>query len=571
MPLTLWRHMTLELWRLVLLSASVLVTVIAFAAAVKPLADGALTPGGAMKFMLMAIPPMLAYALPFAASFGTTLAYHRMAQDNEITAAQAGGLSHRTLIVPALVSGLLMAGALAALNEQVIPRFLRGMERMVTLDVAQMLVSRIERGQPATLGNMTVYADAIRRVPPEPGSGVLDQLLLLGVAAVETTGDGEVLTDATAERAWVILLPGPMAGFDEGSIAGVIQLERGVGSTEGELRVIDRVRTRPFRVPDAFEDDPKFLTFGELRDLRDRPERMNFVESTRVELARQLAAREGLEKLAQQVQAEGDLRMIGAGGLSIVITSGGIGPDRGWRFAPVTPGGRVIVDLYRPGPNGEPGGGGVDRLEADDAVINLEGHSAGADDALGTTPDERGLTFELILDGVHLSARSSVDGSASTVETEQRRRKIGGLRLRVDPLDRLLELDAAQMVAESASRADPQNAYPGIAEQTLRLERMLAKLQREITSKQHERMAMAASCLVMVLTGAITALLLKNSPPLVVYLWSFFPAVVTIILISTGQRATHSDSPTVGIPLTWSSVAALAAYAGAGLAWVSRR
>ncbi len=571
MPLTLWRHMTLELWRLVLLSASVLVTVIAFAAAVKPLADGDLTPGGAMKFMLLAIPPMLAYALPFAASFGTTLAYHRMAQDNEITAAQAGGLSHRTLIVPALVSGLLMAGALATLNEQVIPRFLRGMERMVTLDVAQMLVSRIERGQPATLGNMTVYADAIRRVPPEPGSGVLDQLLLLGVAAVETTGAGEVLTDATAERAWVILLPGPMAGFDEGSIAGVIQLERGVGSTEGELRVIDRVRTRPFRVPDAFEDDPKFLTFGELRDLRDHPERMNFVESTRVELARQLAAREGLEKLAQQVHAEGDLRMIGAGGLSVVITSGGIGPDRGWRFAPVTPGGRVIVDIYRPGPNGEPGGGGVDRLEAEDAVINLEGHSASADDALGTTPDERGLTFELILDGVHLSARSSVDGAARTVETEQRRRKIGGLRLRVDPLDRLLTLNPAQMVAESKSRLDPQGAYPGIAEQTQRLEWLLAKLQREITSKQHERMAMAASCLVMVLTGAITALLLKNSPPLVVYLWSFFPAVVTVILISTGQQTTHSDSPTVGIPLTWSGVGALAAYAGAGLAWVSRR
>ncbi len=571
MPLILWRHMTLELWRLVLLSASVLVTVIAFAAAVKPLADGALTPGGAMKFMLLAIPPMLAYALPFAASFGTTLAYHRMAQDNEITAAQAGGLSHRTLVVPALVSGLLMAGALAALNEQVIPRFLRGMERMVTLDVAQMLVSRIERGQPATLGNMTVYADAIRRVPPEPGSGVLDQLLLLGVAAVETTGEGEVLTDATAERAWVILLPGAMAGFDEGSIAGVIQLERGVGSTEGELRVIDRVRTRPFRVPDAFEDDPKFLTFGELRELRHHPERMNFIESTRVELARQLAAREGLEKLAQQVQAEGDLRMIGPGGLSVVITSGGIGPDRGWRFAPVTPGGRVIVDLYRPGPNGEPGGGGVDRLEAEDAVINLEGRSASADDALGTTPDERGLTFELILDGVHLSARSSVDGASSTVETEQRRRKIGGLRLRVDPLERLLTLDAGQMVAESKSRTDPQNAYPGIAEQTQRLEWLLGKLQREITSKQHERMAMAASCLVMVLTGAITALLLKNSPPLVVYLWSFFPAVVTIILISTGQQTTHSDGAALGVPLTWSGVAALAAYAAAGLAWVSRR
>mgnify|MGYP000423281398 CR=1 FL=1 len=38
--------------------------------------------------MLLAMPPMLQYALPFAACFGATLAYHRFAADNEAVAAQ---------------------------------------------------------------------------------------------------------------------------------------------------------------------------------------------------------------------------------------------------------------------------------------------------------------------------------------------------------------------------------------------------------------------------------------------------------------------------------------------------
>jgi lipopolysaccharide export LptBFGC system permease protein LptF len=87
----------------------------------------------------------------------------------------------------------------------------------------------------------------------------------------------------------------------------------------------------------------------------------------------------------------------------------------------------------------------------------------------------------------------------------------------------------------------------------------MRNLQREITSKQHERLAMAVSCLVMVLTGAVTAMKLRDSMPLIVYLWSFFPAIGTLIFISSGQQMTHG-SGLIGIPVLWGGVILLAVY-----------
>src|SRR5262245_2217447 len=85
--ITMWRHTRLDLIKLVVLSTSVLVLVIAIGAAVKPLSDGALQPQDLPKFLMIACVPMLAYALPFAAGFAATLVYYRVAHENEAVAA----------------------------------------------------------------------------------------------------------------------------------------------------------------------------------------------------------------------------------------------------------------------------------------------------------------------------------------------------------------------------------------------------------------------------------------------------------------------------------------------------
>jgi hypothetical protein len=170
-PRTLWRLYLMDLLRLVALAAGVLVTVIAFAGAVKPISDGVLDAADAVKYILLAIPPMLAYALPFAGGFASTLVYHRMATDLEATAAYASGVSHRSLLAPALGLALTCAACLVALNEQVIPRFLERMQRLVTTDVGRLIAQRVERGEGVAFKGVMLHADHVQRVAPRAGHG----------------------------------------------------------------------------------------------------------------------------------------------------------------------------------------------------------------------------------------------------------------------------------------------------------------------------------------------------------------------------------------------------------------
>jgi lipopolysaccharide export LptBFGC system permease protein LptF len=546
MPWTLWRYTFVELWRVILICTVILVSVIAFAAAVKPLAEGALTPIGAIRFMLLAIPPMLAYAMPFAAGFGASLAYHRMAQDNETIAAYSGGVSHRGVLVPAIVTGLMLSAGMSALNEWMIPRFLRSMERMITLDVAQLMIRQIERGQPARLGDVMIAAERIDQIDPPPGSTARQVYLLHRVAAVQFDGRGEVVNDATVRQAWIVLAPDPS---DESSTVCGIQFVDGVGYLgEGGLRQIDSARPRPIQIPDAFEDDPKFLTFPELLRLREDPDRMGFVDARRLRLAERLAMRELDALLRRELEGSGRVRLLGEGGRRFEVAadgarvasgggawllSRGAGPVQVRRFEPDDTGAlRVFTDT------------------AEEAWIRLEqADGSPSDPVFGGGEASVSMRFTLQL----LRVRTE---SAGGVPTERPQRDFSGLRVIDDPLIAHARRSSAELLSLADELEREGRSTAPVAAAAGELRRLIGKLQREITSKQQERLAMTAACCVMVVLGAVTALRHRDSLPLIVYLWSFFPALGMILLISSGQQQTHHGrSELFGIVIQWSGVA----------------
>ena len=77
----LTRTMAGELLKTILLTTAVLVSVIAFGAAIKPLARNLLGGTDILRYVALAAVPMLQYALPFSAGFGATLVMHRLATD----------------------------------------------------------------------------------------------------------------------------------------------------------------------------------------------------------------------------------------------------------------------------------------------------------------------------------------------------------------------------------------------------------------------------------------------------------------------------------------------------------
>lgn len=556
LPWTLWRAYTLELARLIVVTAGVLVTVIAFAGAVKPISDGLLQAGDTIRFIALAIPPMLAYALPFAGGFAATLVYHRVSTDLEAVAAYAGGVSHRVLLAPALAVALMCSCGLVALNEQVIPGFLREMQRLITVDVARLIAQQVSRGQTVSLKDIMIHADSVRSVPPEPGSGVIDQLLLTGVGAI-TLKDGVPTAEVTAATAKVWLIPAIpeidadlLSRDDEGQTMLVAQLEDVVAVREGE-GLVTSAESRVARVvPNTFRDNVKFLTWRELAAIRGTPERLNWIDPKRKALAILLTRKDTLEWVAASLREAGVVSFTDERGNPVSVRARDLRRDGERLIFVPQPGGAAIVSYTRVTSGGASGearqrriaSGSLAAIEIDATVEQLE----------------RRASLRITLE----NARE---------RDEQTSDVLGPVRV-VLPIGRVYAPDAASrpyltmpardlLIAAQPwlDRPTPDREVRERVQGSNGLAPALRRLDHDVMAKRHERMALAASCLVMVLCGAVTALKFAAKMPLTVYLFSFFPALACMVTISGGQQVTVKQG-VPGLYLMWSGVAGLAIY-----------
>lgn len=552
---TLWRSISVEFWRLLLLTTAVLVATIAFAITVKPLADGKLSADQALKFMFFAIPPMLAYATPFAAGFAATIALHRMSSENEVTAVYASGISHKKFLIPSLVSGIMLGGIIFGLNDQVIPRFLKEMERMITQDFAKIFVGQLQNGESARIGNNEIHADFVQRVQPEPGSPVTDQYALYGVAIVKADQDGIVSIDGTARSAWIQVRPVWSLNEEDrariGNDDATAVLMKFIDLTidrEGSPITVDPFTLPAFPIPRVFKDDPKFMTGAEMVALKSDPDQMNFVESKRVDLAKGIASIEVLRDVRDRASNGESIELTSPAGQRVTILAGGFHAIDGvWNLLPSAATGTIEVLVTNPS-------GRTDRLRARDATLNPERERT--DDPLSASAATRPmLSFTLDLQGVEIL------GPDNITSTEQSSTQYAGLRFDQDPLDELLAYPSYELLEQTEPYLDetsPKYAqFLSMPAERLRLQ--IEDLDREIVSKQNERWAMSLAAFTMVLAGSVIALRLRDAQPLVVYMWSFFPALGTIIMIASGQEAIH-DRGIVALPVIYVGVAALMAY-----------
>ncbi|MBS0197620.1 MAG: LptF/LptG family permease [Planctomycetes bacterium] len=548
-PFLLWRFITADVLRLLVLSAAVLVTVIAFAAAVKPISDGLLQAQDLLRFIFFAIPPMLAFALPFAAGFASTLVYHRLSQDNETLAAHAGGISHRSLLIPAMIVGLILAASLVVLNEQVIPRFLVRMQRLITRDLATWVVQEIEKGRAVDIGGMTLFADSAQKLPPDAGSAATDLLLLNKFAAIERDATGTPTTEVTSERGWIWLFPweGESIASEEKKEQAqsrvVMRLEHVIGMRQGQgLGTFKDQLDVSWTVPNPFRDNPKFLTFGELRELPSYPERMGWIDLRRKELAWCMAERRATTDLRAAAQTTGIIELVDDQGRAVSVTTSGMtAHPEGWKLNPPR-GGPVTIRLAR-------------RAGQDDRPTIITAPDVVMIPSLGGDRLDRAFDFKFSLTNASVTETTAA-GAATTQRPTYR---ISALRPAQSPLPELLAMGTPRLLELATTDAVYSNPDPKTRVALDDLSKKTGLLVRQVLAKQHERMAIALSTLVMVLTGAVTSMRLSKRLPLTVYMFTFFPAILCLVTISGGQQATlQTGWP--GLVLMWSGVGGLAIY-----------
>lgn len=550
LPITLWSSIVGHLLRLVAMSAAILVFVIAFAATIKPLAEGKLDAAEALRFMLLAMAPMMAYALPFAASFAATLVYHRMAVDHEAVAAHSGGLSHRSLLMPAIFTAFILMIIVATLSDQVIPRFLRGMQQMITVDVSKMFARQIARGNAVQQKGMLIYADDARSFGPDKDAGALDRLAFRNFAALELDSEGTPETEVSSASAEMWLFPAEESEqqSNQGGAAGqsrvVMRMNDVVAVRQGEWTAGGKDMTLRWNTPDPFRDKPSFLSFSELQQLRTYPERMSGIDFPRRDLAYRLAEREAREDLEAATNATGSFDLVDSRGRPVVVLARGFQWDaHGLRILPPANSREVAATFFRGGPESQ------DRtiVTSPDAYLITD---------IGTDRYARRFEFKIeFLNARTRDANAPPAPNDAASAAERAEILLTPLTPRNNPLPALLKKGSFDLLEVSDTRIADDDVQ-GYARE---LRRKIVNLNNTIIARSHERFARTVACGLMVLIGAIAALALTRRTPLTVYLWCFLPALIAIITISGGEQVTQSMGP-LGLILLWSGVGAMALY-----------
>ncbi len=536
LPLVLYLYVGRELLRLFLLTTFVLVWIIAFAAAVEPISEGKLSVPDLLGYLTLGVVPMLPFAAPFAAGFAATLSYHRLASDNELLAAVASGVSYRTILGPALFLGVLLTAALLLVSHELVPGVMRRMERMLQADVGTVLVSAINRGDGVQFEGLSIYADEAISHGPDPETGAFDQITLLGLAVADVGRNEEKPLVYTARRAFARLYG--MA--DEAVIA--LHIDEGAGrfaqAESSELLFVESLEP-VWRVPSRIRHDPKFETWEGLAAVHANPDLYPEIRELGLELAQALSRWHLTREVMRQLRRGGEATLVSDDPQN-PIELRVFGRDLTWtdsgpRIEPDPQRGAVVVLRHDRS-------AGVVQYEAPAAQLTPDHYRRGR---------ERGAYLNLDLDGPVTVRDLSDPEDRNELESYAWKR----LRVRDDPSRAYFDMTSPELLAEASDAKYERDGF--IVPHAAALAEEIAHLRREITSKRHERAAMALSCLVMLFTGATMAIRLRSALPLVVYMWSFLPALATIILISSGQQVMDSQSILAGGGVMWSGVLGL--------------
>ncbi|MCE9618797.1 MAG: LptF/LptG family permease [Planctomycetes bacterium] len=532
MPWILWRHMTAELLRVLLFTTTVIVVVIAFGAAIKPLADSSLGSGSVVKYVSLAMIPMLQFALPFSAGFAATLVMHRFTADNELVAMSSCGLRYRTIFAPVIAIGLILLVLMFVLLHTIVPRFWGRMQDMLAQDATSVFLAAVGRGEALEVGNVSIYADTATVDPNPPDSGAEQRLLLQGVAVVQKNGNGDPESEFTSEFATVDVHHGR-----EGVIMKLAMSNgSGFNAAEGTVVFVPTAQPQAVQLGRALEADAKSMTYFELQDVRSHlPDHIE-VQADRQAVQLSILRAEVWKCVAQVLKTSGSVELVEEGGRRSYKVEGG--SIEGDVIKPKNAGGTVrVVELDRARP--------IREAVCSQVVMPFdpEDLTAGRVDLIATAPKAKDL---LRSDGLTSRWPARIRGlSAAPCSTANISK---------------LEFNELAPRVEELSRPEsilPKEVQASAATAMTRLLRTMNTVDIDAFSHLCQRAALAWSAPLIVLLGASLAVWKRESLPLTMYLIAFVPGILNIVMIAGGQQVIRADNVLWGVMVSWTGNAIL--------------
>lgn len=148
--------------------------------------------GSAAGLLLAMIPPVGLLTLPMALLLGTTLAYGRLAEENEITAMEVGGYTLGRIYRPAILFGGFMTVFLLFWSHIVVPRSLALIEQRVVSILQNTATGGITPGRFVDLSSLTLVCQRMRPASKQMSGTTIFENNRAGVGAVVTAPTAEL-------------------------------------------------------------------------------------------------------------------------------------------------------------------------------------------------------------------------------------------------------------------------------------------------------------------------------------------------------------------------------------------
>ncbi|MCK4752541.1 MAG: LptF/LptG family permease, partial [Planctomycetes bacterium] len=145
MVFTLHRYIFREVFRVFILATVALTLILSLGMILRPVQEYGVGPRQVIHLIGYFLPITLTFILPIAALFATALVYGRFANDNELDACRASGISLMTLVYPGLALAIIVAIANLILSFYVMPAFVHRAEKSLKADAKQILFRNIQR------------------------------------------------------------------------------------------------------------------------------------------------------------------------------------------------------------------------------------------------------------------------------------------------------------------------------------------------------------------------------------------------------------------------------------------
>lgn len=476
------------------------------------------------------MPVVLAYSLPVAALFSTTITYGRLASDNEINACRAGGINIYKLLLPAVFLSILVFLSTFILENYSIPRLAQRIENLVSKDLQSVIYSKLKYRGYAAYMNYALHCgrvDAIEKPKILPDGTVSQGQIQLSEVAFLRHEGGMPIFYGTAQTALILFKT-----IDHIRVIDIsLNQVRAFDEHKGQMIQAEYYPIGPFKVMGKIlRKKLKFLSLPEITQIVNNPTKFPELASNINSLYVLLKASMIYQYLANQLDTHQQITLKDKNGTyTLTASSYRQNPNDG-RI--ILEGDVVLINKLNLG--------GYRKFLARDAVIRVEKYNPSMPFALNILLKDVKVSDSRDVDPNRFVRHDSFTFSyiPAPIEPIKQAEKI--------KLDQLLDLN------------NDYNYNQRLSQRRFAVANLREKIVNRAIAELHSRMAYSTSVIVLMLLGAGLGIIFRGGHFVSAFGLSFIPMLVVIVLIMTGKQFCGAGFGTIGAFAIWLGIILIA-------------